>query len=434
MTTPSLPRSIDTAIVGAGQAGLAMSWFLRGAGREHVLLDRRGQLGGSWRDRWDDFCLVSPNWTVSLPGFPYDGRDPNGFMPRDEIADRIAGYAAAIDAPVVLGTGVHRLSARTDGRFLLETNGGSMTARRVVVATGGFQVPKIPLMAAAMPPSLTQIHTHNYTRPDALPAGAVLVVGSGQSGAQIAEELHAAGRHVYLSVGTAGRVPRRYRGQDLFLWIVQLERRGAEFGVPLPTVDKLPDPRMRFAANGHLSGHGGGHDTNLRLMAYDGITLLGHLDGVDGDNIRLRPDLAANLAFADAFFDARFKPLIDPYIERAGISAPPDDRHPVAFEPPETLELDLAKAGITSVVWSSGYRADFSWLDIAEPDGRSILDEYGIPRQDRGVSQVSGLYFIGLPWLHTVLSASLMGVGPDSHYLADRMGLLPAAEVGTPSA
>lgn len=436
MTTHSIPRSVDTAIVGAGQAGLAMSWVLRGAGREHVLLDRREQLGGSWRDRWDEFCLVSPNWTVSLPGYPYDGTDPDGFMGRDEIAARIAGYAAAVDAPVVLGTAVDRLSVRAGGDFLLETNGGTVTAREVVVATGGFQIPQIPALAAALPHGLTQLHTDDYTREDALPPGAVLVVGSGQSGVQIAEELHAAGRHVYLSVGSAGRLPRRYRGQDTFLWVVQLERRGAEFGVPLPTVKTLPDPRMRFAANGHLSGHGGGHDTNLRLMAYDGITLLGHLDGIDGDRLRLRPDLAMSLAFADRYFDARFRPLIDPYIELAGIVAPPDDRQPVAFEPPETLELDLAKAGITSVVWASGYRTDFGWLDIAGPDGRSILDEYGMPRQDRGVSEVSGLYFLGLPWLHTVLSATLMGVSPDARYLAEQMSLIgaDAAAVDTPTA
>jgi putative flavoprotein involved in K+ transport len=404
-----------------------MSWFLSGAGREHVVLERREQLGGSWLDRWDNFCLVTPNWTVSLPGHPYDGNNPNGFMPRDEIATRMAGYATAIGAPVVLGTGVDRLSARAGGDFLLETSSGSMTARQVVVATGGFQIPKIPELAAAMPPNLTQLHTHDYTREDVLPPGAVLVVGSGQSGVQIAEELHLAGRHVYLSVGSAGRLPRRYRGQDTFLWIVQLERRGEEFGVPLPTVKTLPDLRMRFAPNGHLSGHEGGHDTNLRLMAYDGITLLGHLDGVEGERIRLRPDLAKNLAYADRFFDARFRPLIDPYIERAGIEAPPDDRQQVAFEPPETYELDLTKAGITSVIWSSGYRTDFSWLDISGPDGRSILDEYGIPRQDRGVSEVPGLYFLGLPWLNTILSASLMGVSPDARYLADQMGLIGAA-------
>ena len=427
MTTRSLPRSIDTAVIGAGQMGLAMSWFLGGAGREHVVLDRREHLGGSWGDRWDEFCLVTPNWTVSLPGHPYDGNDPNGFMPRDEIAARVANYAAVIDAPVVLGTSVNRLARIADGGFLLETSGGPMTARQVVVATGGFQVPRIPQLTAAMPPGVTQLHTRNYTRPDALPPGAVLVVGSGQSGVQIAEELHLAGRQVYLSVGSAGRLPRRYRGQDTYLWIVQLERRGEEFGVPLPTVNELPDPRMRFAANPHLSGHGGGHDTNLRLMAYDGITLLGRVVGVDGTKIRLADDLTKNLAFADGFFDARFRPLIDPYIERAGIVAPPDDRQPVAFDPPEVADLDLAKAGITSIIWASGFKTDFGWLDVADPAGRPILDEYGVPRQDRGVSDVPGLYFIGLPWLHTVLSQSLMGVGPDSLHLADRMGLIGAA-------
>jgi putative flavoprotein involved in K+ transport len=161
-------------------------------------------------------------------------------------------------------------------------------------------------------------------------------------------------------------------------------------------------------------------------MAYDGITLLGRLDGVDGNTIRLRADLARNLAGADGFFDERFRPLIDSYIDRAGIVAPPDDREPVAFEPPETLQLDLAKAGITSVIWSSGYGTDFSWLNIAGPDAQSIVDEYGLPRQDRGVSEIPGLYFLGLPWLHNVLSATLMGIGPDSLYLADRMGLIDA--------
>src|SRR5450830_50026 len=171
MTTHSIPRSVDTAIVGAGQAGLAMSWFLRGAGRDHVLLDRREQLGGSWRDRWDEFCLVSPNWTVSLPGYPYDGTDPDGFMARDEIAARIAGYAAAIDAPVVLGTDVHRLSVRAGGDFLLDTSGGPVTAREVVVATGGFQLPKIPPLAAALFFFIAPPHTDIYTREDALPPG-----------------------------------------------------------------------------------------------------------------------------------------------------------------------------------------------------------------------------------------------------------------------
>ena len=423
MTQNRIPRSVDTAIVGAGQAGLAMSWYLRQAGREHALVDRRELLGGSWRDRWDNFCLVTPNWTSSLPGHPYDGDDPDGFMPRDEIAGRIAGYAAAIDAPVVPGTAVNRLSLRDGGGFLLETSGGPMTARQVVVATGGFHSPRIPALATALPPRLTQLHSHDYRNEASLPPGAVLVVGSGQSGVQIAEELQAAGRRVYVSVGSAGRMPRRYRGSDILWWVAQLERRGAQFGVPLPTVRTLPDPRMRFAANPHLSGHGGGHDTNLRRMAAEGITLLGHLDGIDGDRVRLRPDLSASLARADRFFDERFRPPIDLFIERAGIEAPPDDRRPFDFEPPEKLDLDLSEAGISTVLWASGYRLDFGWLDLP------ILDEYGVPRQDRGVSEVPGLHFLGLPWLHTFISATLVGVGSDARYLAERMGLIDAAGV-----
>ncbi len=427
MTQNHVPHSVDAAIVGAGQAGLAMSWYLSRAGREHVLIDRRERLGGGWRDRWNEFCLVTPNWTSSLPGYPYDGDDPDGFMPRDAIAGRIAGYAAAIDAPVVLGTAVSRLSTR-DGGFLLETTGGPVTAREVIVATGGFHKPKIPGVAAALPARVTQLHTHNYTAETALPPGAVLIVGSGQSGVQIAEELQAAGRRVYLSVGSAGRMPRRYRGRDILWWVAQCERRGAEFGTPLPTVKMLPDPRMRFAANPHLSGHGGGHETNLRRMAADGINLLGHLDGIDGDRLRVRPDLADSLARADRFFDERFRPLIDLFIERAGVEAPPDDRMPFDFEPPEELDLDLWEAGISTVIWASGYRLDFGWLDLP------ILDEFGVPRQDRGVSEVPGLYFLGLPWQYTFVSAALVGVGSDATYLAGRMGLIDTAEVGTVSA
>jgi putative flavoprotein involved in K+ transport len=416
-----MPRSVETAIVGAGQAGLAMSWYLGRAGREHVLLERRELLGGGWRDRWDEFQLVSPNWSTSLPGFPYDGGAPDEFMSRDEIAGRIARYADAIDAPVLPGTAVERLSA-SDGGFLLQTNRGPLAARSVIVATGGFQYPKLPALAAAVPSRITRLHSHDYRRESALPPGAVLVVGSGQTGAQLAEELHAAGRRVYLSVGSAGRMARRYRGRDCFWWMKQVYERGPEYGVEMPTIKTIPDPRLRFAANPHLSGHGGGHETNLRRMAADGITLLGHLDGIDGERISLRSDLSDNLARADGFFAARFQGAIDSYIERAGIEAPPDDREPFYFEPAQTLDLDLSKAGISTVLWASGYRMDFGWVDLP------IFDEYGVPRNDRGVSEVPGLYFIGLLWLHNLLSASLLGIGPDARHLAGQMGLITADE------
>jgi putative flavoprotein involved in K+ transport len=207
-----LPRRIDSVVIGAGQAGLTMSWYLAMAGREHMVLERRDHIGGGWLDRWDGFRLVSPNWTASFPGYPYDGVDPDGFMPRDEIARRVAHYADVIDAPVHLGTAVERLERLiADGPGLrLTTARGTIEADTVVVATGGFHVPKIPLAAASLPPRVLQLHSQHYRNATALPAGAILVVGSGQTGVQIAEELHEAGRRVVLSVGHCGRAPRRY--------------------------------------------------------------------------------------------------------------------------------------------------------------------------------------------------------------------------------
>jgi putative flavoprotein involved in K+ transport len=213
-----------------------------------------------------------------------------------------------------------------------------------------------------------------------LPPGGVLVIGSGQTGVQLAEELREAGREVYLSVGHCGRVPRRYRGQDVFRWLRHLATRGAEFDAALPTVDQLPDQRMRFAGNPHLSGHHGGHDTNLR--------------------------------FADDFFDMRFRTLIDTFVERAGIEAGPDNRAWPVFEPPEVTELDLAKVGISSVLWTTGYAPDYAWLELP------ILDDFGVPRHVRGISEVPGLTFIGLLWQRNLLSANLVGIDLDAEYLA----------------
>jgi putative flavoprotein involved in K+ transport len=404
-------REVDTVVVGAGQAGLVMSSFLRDAGREHVLLDRRTTLGGGWQDRWDEFRLVTPNWVTALPGFPYDGPEPDGFMRRDDVVGRVRRYAEVIAAPVELDTSVTRLSplGGSGRRFRLETNRAAFDADNVVVAAGGFHSPRIPAVGANLPKRILQVHSHNYRNEAALPPGAVLVVGSGQSGVQLAEELHAAGRRVILSVGHCGRVPRRYRGRDIFLWVLELDLRGR-----LPGVDQLPNPRLRFACNPHLSGHSGGHDTDLRRFAADGIRLVGRFEGADGERVRFAPDLAANLAFADSFFDDRFRADVDRIIEEAGIDAPPDDREPFAYEPPEVLELDLAAEGVSTVLWTSGYRLDFSWIDLP------ILDELGIPRQVRGVTEVPGLTFLGLPWQFNQRSATIFGVAKDARHLAER--------------
>ena len=412
-----IPSRIDTVVVGAGQAGLVMSRFLSRAGRDHILIERRATLGGGWQDRWDGFRLVTPNWLASLPDQPYDGPEPDGFMARDEIVRRIASYADTVDAPVALDIEVSRLGTRASGGFALETGDGRVEADHVVVATGGYHVPRIPAVAPSLPHGTLQIHSHAYRNEASLPSGNVLVVGSGQSGVQIAEELVDAGRQVFLSVGSAPRVPRRYRGRDYFGWLADVAIRGTTVGVSLPTIDTLADPRLRLAAHPHVSGHGGGHETNLRKMAASGITLLGRIAGVNGSTVRLAPDLSANLARADAFFGERMQPMIDRFIDLAGIDAPPDDRVPFQFDPPELAELDLRAAGVSTVIWATGYRLDFGWVDLP------IFDEQGFPRHRRGVTDVPGLYFLGLLWQHTQASATLVGPTLDAPNLLEAMGL-----------
>ncbi len=413
----SLPSQIDTVVVGAGQAGLAMSRFLSRSGREHVVLERRATLGGGWQDRWDRFRLVTPNWTASFPDRPYDGDDPDGFMPRDEIVRRVAGYATSIDAPVHLETEVTKLTARPGGGFRLTTSGGALDATEVVVATGPLHVPRLPPLAAELPARVTQLHSHAYRNESSIPPGPVVVVGSGQSGVQIAEELAEAGRRVYLSVGGAPRAPRRYRGRDIFRWLGDLTIHGPDLGVTLPTAETLPDPRLRFAPNPMLSGQHGGHDIDLRGMAAAGMTLLGRFDTVDGERIRLAPGLSASLARADAFFGERLQPPIERYIALAGIDVPADDRVTFDFAPPEVPELDLRTAGIATVIWTTGYRPDYGWIELP------ILDNQGLPRHRRGVSEVPGLYFLGMLWQHSQASATLFGPSLDGPHLAAAMGL-----------
>ncbi len=414
----TVPPRTDVAVIGAGQAGLTMSWHLTQAGREHVLLDRRQSLGGSWQDRWDAFRLVSPNWTASFPDAPYDGDDPDGFMPRDEIVGRVAGYAERIGAPCLLEVGVERLRPGTDGGFDLDTTGGRLHASAVVVATGGFHIPHVPAIAAGLPPRVLSLHASTYRRESDLPPGGVLVVGSGQTGVQIVEELRASGRAVFLSGGAAGRVPRRYRGRDIFAWLSALANDGEPYGTSLVTVAHLPDPRRRLAANPHLSGHRGGHDIDLRQIGVDGTTILGRLTGIDGEHVTFAPDVGANLAFADGFFEERFRGLIDRYIEAAALDCPSaDPTVTVAFEPPVVERLDLDRAGIGTVLWTTGYRQSLGWI---EP---SITDDMGFARQVRGVSDIPGLYLLGSLWQHDQGSATLFGLQRDARVLAERMGL-----------
>ena len=416
MAESSSRRSVDTVVVGAGHAGLVMSALLRDAGREHIVLDRRPVVGGGWHDRWDDFRLVGPNWTTSVPGMAYDGSDPDGFMTRDELIGHWHRYAQMIRAPLELETDVTKLESVPNGaaRFRMTTSRGEIEARSVVVAGGPFQTPHVPAVAANLDPSILSLHSHHYRNEASLPPGGVLLVGSGQTGVQLAEELMAAGRAVTLAVGRCGRVPRRYRGKDVFWWLRQLATRGRELGVGLPTAADLPAPQARFRCNPQLSGHGEPHDTNLRRMGSEGLRLVGRFEGVDGTRARFGDDLAEKLQFADSFFTLQFRDDLDRYALVAGLDLPEGSDEQVAYEPPAVRELDLAAEGISTVIWTSGYRPAFGWV---QPP---VLDELGLPITDGGVTSVPGLSFIGTPWLVDMGSANLVGLVRDAEALAAR--------------
>ncbi len=412
--TPNVEH-VDTLVIGAGQAGLATSYWLRQAGISHLLVDRRDQLGGSWPDRWDSFCLVAPNFTLLLPGLPYAGPEPDAFMPRDGVVGYVQEYAAAIEAPVRLATTVDRLVAKDVG-FEAYSGETTFVARTVVLATGGYQRPKTPAVAVNLPDHIRQLHSSGYRRPDQLADGGVLVVGTGQSGTQIAEELHEAGRDVHLAVSMCPAVPRRYRGRDIIHWLLETFLHGSEVGVAFPTVADLPSPAARFGGIPHVSGRNGGHDISLRQFARQGIHLYGRLESAAGTTVRFSDDLGERLAFADSGFDKEFKPLFDAYIAAAGIDAPPDHRPPYDdFEPPTRTVLDLDAAGIRTVVWATGYQLDFSWVDLP------IFDEWSYPLHDRGVTTQPGLYAVGLPWLYSEPSSVFAGVGADAAHVVDHL-------------
>jgi len=359
-----------------------------------------------WRsERWDSLMFQFPNWSLRLPGQEYGGSRPDGFATRDEVIAFIDRYREAIDAPVRTGVRVDRVHP-IDGGFRLETTEGPLEAVNVVVATGPYQEPVLPAFRQAVPQAVFQVHSSGYRNPAQLPAGAVLVVGSGASGCQIVEDLFAAGRTVYFSVGRHRRYPRRYRGRDMFWW---MERIGALD----QTLEERPEARER--PNPLVTGVGGGHEIDLRDYAAAGVTLLGHLLDVTGSQLHLADDLEALLAAGDESV-AVFTRAVDAYVARSGLPTPAETAAPPRTEPPPSIRaLDLASAGIASVVWATGFRRDFGWLDAP------ILDGRGEPIHRRGVTGCAGLYFLGLPWLHKLKSSVLCGVGDDAAHLADHI-------------
>ncbi|MEV0056361.1 MSMEG_0569 family flavin-dependent oxidoreductase [Saccharopolyspora shandongensis] len=397
-------------VVGGGQAGLSASYCLRERAIEHVVLESH-QVAHDWRSRrWDSFCLVTPNWQCSLPGFPYRGADPHGFMVRDEIVAYLEDYMTAFDPPLAEGVQVTRLRRTDKGLFHLDTTAGELTADQVVVATGAYHEPSMPRIAERLPGTVRQLHSADYRNADALPVGAVLVVGSGQSGAQIAEDLHLAGRQVHLAVGNAPRVARFYRGRDCVAWL-------ADMGYYAKTIDEFHDPALvRKRVNHYVTGRDGGRDIDLRSFAHNGMRLHGRLLDIDGANAVFADDLERNLDSADAVAES-IKDSVDTYIEERRIDAPREERYVPVWrpEPAQGGRLDLSAAGVTSVIWATGFRSDYRWIEVPVFDGR------GYPTHWRGVTSAPGLYFLGLPWQHTWGSGRMEAVGKDAEHLAERI-------------
>ena len=403
-----MPDPIETVIIGGGQAGLSMSYHLAQLGREHVILER-GRIAERWRsERWDSLSFQFPNWMVRLPGYAYEGAEPDGFMGRNEVVRFIAEYARRIAPPIRCGIQVTALQEAESGRLLVQGSGFNMEVANVVVATGPYQEPSIPAFSAALSPKMQQVTANRYTNPRDLPPGRVLVVGSGGSGCQIAVDLLRDGREVYLSVGRHRLVPRRYRGRDFGWW---QETTGA---LDVTVENLAPDTRAPL-----LTGVNGGEDVNLRSLAKEGVTLVGGLRGIQGDQLFFAADLEEKLIKGDETF-GQFTRSIDAYVLKHNLVATvepcPDAVAPVPYSSsPPIRDLDVRAAGITSVIWATGYQYDFGWI------GCPVFDASGKPAHLRGVTAVPGLYFLGLPRLHKIKSTFLWGVGEDAAYLAQHI-------------
>lgn len=406
MSTHSL-ESHRVIVVGGGQAGLSISHWLQQADIEHLVLEKHRAMHAWSTQRWDNFSLVTPNWQCALPGHPYDGPDPHGFMKKDQIVRYLEAFRRRVDAPLREGVAVSHVHPTDTGDFRVVTSDGELRAAHVVVASGGYHQPIIPRLAERLPATVTQLHSADYRNPGQLPAGKVLVVGSGQSGAQIAEDLHLAGREVLLAVGDAPRCARFYRGRDVVDWL-------ADMGYYDMPVDKHPlREGVRDNTNHYVTGRDGGRDIDLRRFAKEGMALFGVLEGLEGDTLRFAPGLTEALDRADQTYNG-INASIDRHIAQRGIDAPPASVYEPVWQPGrEVTSLSLSASGITSVIWCIGFAPDFRWLDAPVFNGR------GHPVHVRGLTRVPGLYFLGLPWLHTWGSGRFSGVARDAAFIAD---------------
>ncbi|HEV7249440.1 MAG TPA: NAD(P)/FAD-dependent oxidoreductase [Shinella sp.] len=408
-------EKVDTLVIGAGQAGVAMSEHLGKRGVPHLVLEKN-RIAESWRTaRWDSLVANGPVWHDRFPGMNFDDYQPDEFAPKEKVADYFVAYAEQIKAPIRCGVEVK--SVVKDGDvFRVETSDGAIEAKNVVAATGAFQRPIIPTVVPAET-GILQIHSHAYRNPAQLPEGAVLVVGAGSSGTQIADELLRSGKSVYLSIGPHDRPPRRYRGKDFVWWLGAL---GIwDLKVPAPNTEHVTIA---------VSGAYGGNTVDFRRLAARGMTLLGRAETFEDGKLRFAPDLAKNIALGDANYLSLLDQA-DAYAEKNGLDLPeePEARRmepdPACVTDP-ILSLDLKAAGITAIIWATGYAQDFGWAKL------DAFDEKGRPVHERGVSKVPGLYFVGLPWLSRRASSFIWGCWHDADYLAGQIAERQSSRAG----
>ncbi len=399
----------DTVVVGGGQAGVAMSEHLTRLGVPHIVLER-DRIAEKWRTgRWDSLVANGPAWHDRFPGLEFDDLDPDAFAPKERIAEYFEAYARKFNAPIRTGVDVKKVERNADrSGFTVETSEGVIEANRVVAATGPFQVPVIPPIVPEAE-TITQIHSADYRNPEQLPEGAVMVVGAGSSGVQIADELQRAGRQVYLSVGPHDRPPRSYRNRDFVWWLGVLGEWDRESMVP-------GTEHVTIA----VSGAHGGNTVDFRALAHQGINLVGLTRSYRDGRLSFEKDLADNITRGDNNY-LELLDAADAYIARNGLDLPEEPEARNRLPDPEcmtspTLELDLAEAGVTSIVWATGYKLDYSWLNC-----HYAFDENGKPQHQRGISAEPGIYFVGLPWLSRRGSTFIWGVWHDAKHIADHI-------------
>ena len=398
---------VAVLVIGGGQAGLAMSHHLKQRGLSHLVLER-GRIGERWKsERWDGLKFQFPNWSVRLPDFPFPHDDPDGFADLGAIVNFIDAYAAFVAPPIRCGVNVTRLSRDGAGDLIAETSDGAIAANNVVVATGPYQRAIMPEILRDEA-ELFQVHASGYLNPEQLPAGAVLVVGAGASGAQISEELSRAGRRVFLSVGQTSRLPRRYRGHDLIWWFEQL-------GI----FDRRPEDRGPLRVYPAISGAYGGHTIDYRRFAADGITLLGRVTAAHNRVLDIAPGLASSIAEADLYY-AAFLDMADEHVRKRKLDLPREPAARARLPDPLCMtepirRIDLRAEDINAVIWATGYGVDFGWIDCP------VFDADGVPVQRGGVTAIPGLYFLGLQWMSRMATSFMSGVGDDAADLADHI-------------